>query len=332
MNSFSARPFFKIYVAFSAFLFILFSSTIGYIVIEGYSFLDALYMTVITLATVGYHEVQPLSKAGQIFTIIVILVNIGAFTYFLTQISSYFLDGEFQRTYKLYKMKNAIAELKGHTIICGFGRNGREAAKLLHERGQQFVVIEHTPFRPEHVSFEVQYYLQDNATRDEALLQAGIDRAAALLSTLPDDADNLFVVLTAREMNKEMKIVSRASQDTSVKKLKTAGANNVIMPDKIGGAHMASLVISPDVKEFIDLMSTHTSDQFSIRELNIDRTITLGELDAWTKTGATVLGVKTSHSDFSLNPAPSVVLRPGNKIMAMGSNTQLEKLTKLLSE
>ncbi|MFN8286498.1 MAG: NAD-binding protein [Chitinophagales bacterium] len=330
MRSISARPFFKIYVALGAFFFILFSSTIGYIVIEGYNFLDALYMTVITLATVGYHEVQPLSRAGQVFTIVVILVNIGAFTYFLTQISSYFLDGEFQRTYKLYKMKNAIAELKGHTIICGFGRNGREAAKLLFERGQPFVVIEHTPFRPEYVSFEVKYYLQDNATRDEALQQAGIERAGALLSTLPDDADNLFVVLTAREMNKEMKIISRASQDTSVRKLKTAGANNVIMPDKIGGAHMASLVISPDVKEFIDLMTVQTTDQFSIKELEVNRTISLGELDAWSKTGATVLGVKTSHSDFALNPQSATIIRPGNKMVAMGSKQQLDKLSALL--
>lgn len=311
---------------------VLLMGTIGYMMIEGYSAMDALYMTVITISTVGYQELKPLSHNGRVFTIFLILANIGIFTYFLSQLSSYFLDGEFQRTYKLFKMKNSISELKGHTIICGFGRNGREAAKLFHLRGEDYVVIETVPYTHEGDNLNVKFYIQDNATRDEVLMEAGILNASALISTLPDDADSLFVVLTARELNKSLKIVSRASHDSSVKKLKTAGANNVIMPDKIGGAHMASLVLSPDIKEFVDLMSTHNSEHFSIHEMEVNRTVSLDELDSWHKTGATVLGIKTSHADFSLNPAPNTVLRPGNHLIVMGNSQQLSALKTRLTE
>lgn len=325
------RVFFKVYLAIGVFFLILFGGTCGYMAIEHYTFLEALYMTVITLATIGYGEVHPLSSAGRVFTIILTLANLSTFTYFIAQISSYFLDGEFTRTLKLVRMEKAISELKDHVIICGFGRNGREAAKLFAAGGKPFVVIEQA--NPDTITKEINvpYYMQDNATRDEALVKAGIANASALITTLPNDADNVFVVLTARELNSRIRIVSRASHDTSVKKLKTAGANNVIMPDKIGGAHMATLVLSPDIKEFMDLMNTQYSDHFTVLELMVGKTISLEELDSWKTTGATVLGIKNMEGDFALNPVPSTVLRPGNRIIAMGAKNQLDKLGALLN-
>lgn len=324
-------PFFKIYLSLLGFFLILAIGTVGYMLVEDYRFLDALYMTVITLATVGYMEVQPLHDSGRIFTIVLILANIGTFTYFITQLSTYIFDGEFLKTYKILKMKENIDKLEGHVIICGFGRTGKEAAKVFVNSGRPFVVIEKDTAQVEIAPFHVDYVFSDDATRDEVLLQAGIGKAAALIAALPEDADNLFVVLTARELNKEIKIISRAAYDTSVKKLKTAGANNVIMPDKIGGAHMATLVMNPDIKEFIDKMSTHESDKFRVAEIESLKTIPLSDLNCWNEIGATILGIKTPDGDYLMNPQPKTILYNGSKIIVMGSSEQVKRLSQRLS-
>lgn len=325
------RPFYKIYLSLVVFALVILSGTLGYMLIEGYGLMDAVFMTVITIATVGYSEVKPLSDNGRLFTIFLILANIGTFTYFLTQTSAYILDGEFIRNFKLYNMKKSINELSGHVILCGFGRNGQEAARIFQNADREFVVIEKTAGLREESDVPSIYYLEGDATRDEILLHAGISKAAALITTLPTDSDNLFVVLTARELNPNIKIISRASTDSSVRKLKTAGANNVIMPDKIGGAHMATLVLTPDVKEFLDVMATQRNEHFSIEEILSSKTISLEELNCWKNTGATVLGIKTSEGEYSLNPVPHTVVRPGNRVIAMGSLEQLKKATELLS-
>lgn len=325
------RPFYKIYISVIAFAVVLIIGTWGFMYLEDYTAVEALYMTVITISTVGFTEVRPLDDAGRWFCIGLILVNLGVFTYFIGQLSSYFLDGEFIKVYKLYKMKNSISELRNHVIICGFGRNGREAAKMFAINGRNFVAIEKKATRKDDLPFEVPYYLEDDATRDDTLLEAGIMNASALLTTLPDDADNLFVVLTARELNPKIKIISRASQDTSVRKLKTAGANNVIMPDKIGGSHMATLVLSPDVEEFVDLMATQNSDHFSIEEVESAKAITLDELNCWKNTGATILGIKASPGEYALNPVSTTLVKPGHRIIIMGSKEQLQKVKTLLS-
>jgi voltage-gated potassium channel len=325
------RPFYKIYFSLFIFSLILLSGTIGYMAIEGFTFMEALYMTVITLSTVGYSETRPLSNSGRAFTIFLIIINIGTFTYFISLLSSYFLDGEFLKAYKLYKMKNLINELSGHIIICGFGRNGQEAARIFHNNGKDFVAVERKSSRKDNLPFDVKFCLEDDATRDETLIEAGIHRASALITTLPDDADNLFVVLTAHELNPKIKIISRASNDSSVKKLKTAGANNVIMPDKIGGTHMATLVISPDVEEFVDLMATQNSVQFSIAEIESSKTISLEELNCWKNTGATLLGIKALPSEYSLNPLANTIVKPGNRLIVMGSQEQLSKVKNILS-
>ncbi len=325
------RTFIKIYISIFAFVLILLSGVVGYMIIEGYNLLDSLYMTVVTLSTVGYREVQPLSEPGKVFTIFLIVVNLSTFTYFITQLSAYFLDGEFAATYKLYTMKNSIAELDGHILICGFGRNGQEAAKILHNSQTDFVVIESDQTKRDNVPFEVNFFLADDATRDETLMEAGIMKAKALLTTLPEDADNLYVVLTARELNPKLKIISRASNDSSVRKLKTAGASNVIMPDKIGGAHMATLVLNPDIKEFVDLMATQGNEHFTISEIESAKSVSLEDLNCWKVTGATILGVKTPEGGYFLNPSVKTELSKGHRLIVMGSREQLNKLQKLVS-
>lgn len=320
------RVFQKLYISFIAFGIVILSSTFGYMAIEHFTFVEALYMTIITISTVGFAEVRPLNDDGRIFTIVIILANLTTFTYFLTQLSNYFLDGEFVKQYKIYKMKEEISQLKGHVIICGFGRNGHEAAQLFTEHRKEFVVIEKSG--GDNKPLDVKFYFHADATRDEVLLEAGIKNASALIASLPDDADNLFVVLTARDLNPELKIISRASRDSSVKKLKSAGANNVIMPDKIGGAHMASLVLNPDVKEFLDLLSVQGSTDCMIDEVPVQKHLLIKELDAWNKTGATVLGVKNPKKEFIINPPKDFLLKPDMQLVAMGTKAQIALLAE----
>jgi voltage-gated potassium channel len=306
---------------------IIMAGTAGYMIIEKFNFLDALYMTVITIGSVGYMEVHPLSGAGRIFTIVLIVINIGLITYFITLLSRYLLDGEFLKQYKQIKMLNAIENLRGHVIICGFGRNGRECAQVLHDNHIPFVVVETKPEAMESGDFGIAYKITGNATKDEVLQEAGIKNARALITTLPVDADNLFVVLSAKQINSRLTIISRASQDSSVNKLKIAGATNVIMPDKIGGAHMATLVMIPDVVELISLMSTTNNEDFTIEELEVKQSAgnTMAMLNLWQTAGCTVLSIKDSSNNYLLNPGPERTLEPGDRLIIMGNKEQVAK-------
>ncbi|MBK8522023.1 MAG: potassium channel protein [Ferruginibacter sp.] len=304
--------------------------TAGFIIIEGFSFLEALYMTVITISTVGFTEVRPLSESGRIFTIFLILLNLGLFTYFVTLLTRFFSDGEFTKLYKQIKMENSIQQLQQHVIICGFGRNGKESAQILFNNNIPFVVLEEKNELETDLDFEVKYFMKGDATKDELLLEAGIKNARALITSLPVDADNLFVVLTAKQLNPDLKVISRASQDSSVKKLKIAGADNVIMPDKIGGAHMATLVMLPDVAEILSIMSTQSNDSFKVVEMECNKNISMGDLDLWKKTNCTILGIKNPGNHYTINPDASYLINPGERLIVMGSDEQIEKAKKLL--
>ena len=301
----------------------------GFILIEHYSFLDALYMTVITVAAVGFQEVHPLSPGGKVFVIVLIFFNLGLFTYFIALLTRFFLDGEFIKQYKLVKMHDKIETLSDHVIICGFGRNGKEAAQVLHANHIPFVVVEEREEADGSKDPEVKFRIKGNATRDEVLVEAGIKSARALICTLPVDADNVFAVLTAKQLNPKIRIISRASQDSSVNKLKVAGANNVIMPDKIGGAHMATLVMIPDVLEFIELLTTRSNEQFKVAELLAQKSSVIGELDLWQSTGCTILGIK-NPTEYILNPPPDYYLSPGERLIVMGNEQGISDARRLV--
>lgn len=304
--------------------------TAGYMLIEDFHFLESLYMTVITISTVGFTEVRPLSDTGRVFTIFLVLVNLGLFTYFVTLLTRFFSDGEFIKRYKAMKMENSIQQLNNHVIICGFGRNGKESARILYNNKIPFVVLEEKNELENDPDLEAPYFMKGDATKDEVLLEAGIQKARALITSLPVDADNLFVVLTAKQLNPAIKIISRASQDSSVKKLKIAGADNVIMPDKIGGAHMATLVLLPDVVEMLSIMSTKSNDSFRVAELVAGKPVSLGELDLWNKTNCTVLGLKTEGNHYLVNPAAAYTIKAGDRLIVMGSDAQIERAKKIL--
>ena len=194
----------------------------------------------------------------------------------------------------------------------------KEAAQVLHANHIPFVVVEEQAELDCVKNPEVQFRIKGNATSDEVMKEAGIERARAVISTLPVDADNVFAVLTAKQLNPGIRIISRASQDTSVNKLKVAGANNVIMPDKIGGAHMATLVMIPDVLEFIELLTTRSNAEFKVAELLVQKSAKLGDLDLWSKTGCTILGVK-NKGEYRLNPSPNYFVSPEERLIVMGA-------------
>lgn len=311
--------------------------TVGYMFIEDLTLIEAVYMSVITIATVGYGEVQPLTDAGRVFTIFLILTNLGLFAYAISLITNTLIQNDFFEKYKTNKMKQRISKLSNHVIVCGYGRNGQEAIEVLRRNNMQFVVIESnaTIVQNQLANTDV-LFLNADATTDEVLIEAGINHAFGLITTLPDDAANVYVTLTAREINGNILIVSRASQDNSVKKLKRAGANNVIMPDKIGGAHMATLMVQPDVKEFIDILTSQGTDA-SIEEFSFEKISknmqgkTIQELHLRTQTGVNVIGLKTNNGDYIINPESTQELNADYKLIVLGTAKQMQAFKDLLN-
>lgn len=300
-----------------------------------YSWIDAVYMTVITVTTVGFGEVQPLDENAKIFTIFLILTSVIIVGYALSVITEYILSKNDYEELKQKKMQKKIDGFKDHIIICGYGRNGKQAAKKLYDYRKQFVVIEMNKEIIEKFENDQVPFIIGNANEDETLMQAGLDRASTLICALPNDADNLFVVLSARQMNKDLNIISRASQETSYEKLKLAGANNVILPDRIGGDHMASLVVVPDLIEFIDNLSIVGETNINIEEIAVEHLYnpqelkTIKDLDLRNKTGCTVIGFKGVNGEYVVNPEAEIKLTPNSKIIVLGRPEQIRKLNSL---
>ena len=305
---------------------------LGYRFISDYEWLDAVYMTVITITTVGFAEVNPLDTQSKIFTIFLILASVVIVGYAISIITEYILSKNNFEDIKQRKMQKKIDAMSNHIIICGYGRNGKQAAVKLLAYKKPFVVIERDKEIIEKFQDENIPFVFGNANEDEVLFEAGIEKANTLISALPSDADNLFVVLSARQINREMRIISRASQETSYKKLKLAGANNVILPDRIGGDHMASLVVIPDLVEFIDNLGIVGERNINIEEVKAEQLYnatlekTIRDLDLRKKTGCTVIGFKDDKGEYVVNPEADTKLVPGSKIIVLGRPEQIQKL------
>ncbi|MDH7913150.1 potassium channel protein [Winogradskyella sp. SYSU M77433] len=322
----------KIYTALTMLVILLFIGILGYKFISGYTWIDAVYMTVITITTVGFAEVNPLDIESKIFTIFLILASVVIVGYAISIITEYILSRNNFEDIKQRKMQKKIDAMSNHIIICGYGRNGKQAAKKLLAYKKPFVIIERDKeiidkFQDDNISF-----IFGNANEDEILYAAGIERASTLICALPSDADNLFIVLSARQINKQMSIISRASQETSYEKLKLAGANNVILPDRIGGDHMASLVVVPDLVEFIDNLGIVGERNINIEEIKVEQLYnasqekTIKDLDLRHKTGCTVIGFKDDKGEYIVNPEAETKLIPGSKIIVLGRPEQIQKL------
>ena len=288
--------------------------TIGYMWLSGYNFVDALYMTVITVTTVGFGELQPFSPEEKIFTIFLILTSITIFGYAVSAFSEYLVSGKLFEQLKHRRVEKQIGYLKGHTIVCGYGRNGQQAILKLGNYNKKFVVVEKKKEMIETLDAQDILNIEGDATLDETLQKAGIEKASFLITALPSDADNLFVVLTASQLNKDCIIISRAGNESSYKKLKFAGANNVIMPDKLGGDHMASLVTTPDVIEFVDRLTIEGETTANLEEIAVNDlpekyiNKTILDLDLRKQTGCTVIGFRNPDKEYLINPEANIKL------------------------
>lgn len=324
----------KIILSVSLVAGILLIGILGYRFISGYTWLEAVYMTIITVTTVGFSEVRPLGVEAKIFTIVLIISSVFIFAFAISVITEYILSRNSIQLLKLRKVKNAIESLDHHVIVCGYGRNGMQAAARLNAYNKPFVVIERDKELIEKYENDL-LFLEGDANDDEVLLQAGIARAQYLISALPDDAANLMVVLSARQLNKNLFIISRASLITSQKKLELAGANKVIMPDKIGGDHMASLVVIPDLVTFMDKLSTEGKHTTNLEEVAIENFAekmeynSLRDLDLRRKTGCTIIGYIEPNGNYIINPEADLPLQPKSKVIVLGRPEQIRKLNEM---
>jgi voltage-gated potassium channel len=313
---------------------IITTGIVGFMVIEKYNFLDALYMTTITVTTTGFKEVKPLTDSGKLFTMFLLIASWASFAFAITRITQFVTSGEINKYFKTRRIMKAIDKLNGHVIICGFGRNGQQAALTLKIHNVPFVVLEKNEERMGRISVDhpTLIFLLGDATEDEVLKRAGIENARALITALPEDADNVFIVLSARSMNSKIQIISRASDYSSILKLKKAGANNVIMPDRIGGTHMATLVSKPDVVEFIDFLSGEEGETIHIESVayehlpNDIKDKSLKEVMNWRKTGVNCIGIKNTEGKFLINPPDEIIIEKGMRVIVLGTKWQIEKM------
>ena len=302
----------------------------GYMVIEGWSFLDALYMTVVTLSTVGYREVHNLSAAGKVFSIVLIIGGVGAMLYTLTIIVQYIVEGHFANLFGRRRMRDKISKLKQHVILCGYGRVGHEVAHVFESEGTPFIIVEHDQ---EAIALAVEHnylYLQGDATSNEVLKEAGINRARALVAALSSDADNLYLTLSAKGLYPDLFIVARTISEESEPKLKQAGANRIMSPYRIGGRRMAMLALRPLVVDFIDTtMHSHG------RELVLENIKVLPGSPVDGKTveegrqlceGAAILAIKKDDGRLLTNPSQKTLLELGDELVIIGTREQLRTL------
>ncbi len=314
-------------------LLVFFAGMLGFVVIYDYTWVDAIYMTIITITTVGFGEVHPLSPSEKIFTSGLILSSIFIVGYAIKEVSEHMLSRNNIGNLRKKKVQNKIDNLQHHIIVCGYGRNGRQAAQKLQAYNKPFVVVEMNEDVIERFSEDNVLFVHGNADEDETLNRAGIEKAATLICALPSDADNLFVVLSARQINQNLRIISRATEETSYKKLKLAGADNVIMPDRIGGDHMASLVVVPDLVEFLDnLTVSGEEDSINVEQIAFEKVcangaeVAITDLDLRKNTGCSIIGYKTPEAEYIVNPEPTTILKKGSKLIVIGRPNQIEKL------
>jgi voltage-gated potassium channel len=311
-------------------LFLPLAGTAGYMLLEGWSFLDALYMTVITLTTVGFREVRPLDDSGQIFTIILAISGVGAMFYAFLSLFQFLLEGELGMLLGVRRMKGQIERLRDHYILCGFGRVGEEIAREFAARELPFVVVESNPEAIERAERRGFLLLVGDATTDEVLEEAGIERATCVLAASDSDAGNTFIVLTAKALRPDLFVVARAAYPESEPRMLRAGAERVFSPYIIAGRQMALSALHPVVVEFIDTLASRRKDSPILAEVDISeasdmagRTIhdVLHQFPS-----IVVLGLENAAGELRVGPPSDTTLRLGDRVIVMGREDELERV------
>jgi len=317
--------------ALALLLGVLVVGTVGYVVL-GFGTLDALYQTVTTVATVGYREVQPLSTAGKIFTMVLILLGVGAALYAFSVLIETLVEGRLGDVLGRRRMERTIAEMRDHVIICGWGRVGRAIAAEVIAAGRDLVVIDHDGDRLADCPHPT---VAGDATDDEVLRQAGLDRAGAVVAAVDQDAENSFITLSARASRPDAFIVSRVRNIESEAKLRRAGADRVVNPQHIGGARMAAFVLRPHVAEFLDVVMRERNLEFRLEELEIApgspvQGCTLRDAHLRDRSGALVLALRGPDGQFVTNPSPDARIEPHHVLIAIGTEEELSALASVV--
>jgi voltage-gated potassium channel len=320
-----------------ALLTVLGIGVVGYMVVEGWSLLDSAYMTVIALTTVGFGEVHPLSDAGRLFTIALVVAGVGALAYTFGRFVDLVVAGHIRGLWEVGRMERRVRRMRGHHIVAGLGRVGSEVVETLCREGAQFVVVDSDETALEAAESAGWLYVEGDATEEETLLAAGIEHARSLVTTLDTDADNLYVTLTGRTLNPDLVIVARSSHVSTEGKLLRAGADRVITPNVIGGRRMAAMVLNPIVSDYLDLVSHSGGIEFRLEEIEVPPGAELaGKSIAGARVrdtiGVLVLALRSADGSMNTNPSSDTVFEPGDHIVALGTQEQLGRLARALGE
>src|SRR5918992_3073051 len=322
--------------ALLALVIIAAAGVFGYMVFEGWGITDALYMTVITLTTVGYREVRALDATGQLWTMLLLITGVGTLFYAAVSSVELVVEGTIRGYFGRRRMEAAIRKLNGHYILCGYGRVGRQVAAEFALEDVPFVVIEQEPETVEECVEKGYLVLLGEASDDDVLEEAGLRRARGLVAAVDSDADNVFVVLSARKLNPELHIVARASSDESAAKLAIAGADRTLSPYAVGGRRLASLATQPLVVDFLDVVTRGEEgiefrlEEFRVPEHSPIAEHTIGELEIGERTGAIVLAIRTTEGNFDTTPSADDRLHAGDTLLVLGSRGQIERLEHLM--
>lgn len=310
--------------------------TLGYVWIEGASFTDALYFTVITLTTVGYGETFPLSPAGRWFTMALLAFGVGLAFYTVVALAAFVFEGELRSILGRRSMQQTIDQLRDHVVVCGFGRLGREVARHLEEAGTPFLVIESDPKHQDECEQQGYLCVRGSALDERMLERAGLARASAIVAATASDADNVFIALSARDLNPGIEVHARAETPIGVRRLQQAGASQVISPHQLGGQRIANAIARPALVEFIELTTPGSGDDVDLEELQVGaRSPLCGvTLDALPARGVrvSVMAIKPDGEPLRLNPGARDALRGGDRLIVVGDRANLARLAELASD
>ena len=292
-------------------------------------------MTVITVTTVGFSEIVPMNDSSRLFTIGLIFTSIAVYGYLVKVISDYFSNSLLIETLRTNRMLKKITKLNQHTIICGYGRNGQQAVIKLQKYGKRCVIVEKDSTIIKQIIADNLLYVEGDATKDESLQKAGIAKAENLVTTFSSDSDNLYVVLSARQLNSNIHIVSRSSNESSLKKMKIAGANQVVLPNQLGGEHMAAIIVTPDLVEFVATISSGTKDTPNLVEVSTNDfpkkylNKSIRDLDLRRKTGCNIIGFVSPEGKYIINPNSDVTLTPHSNLIVLATPKQINLIKKV---
>jgi voltage-gated potassium channel len=316
----------------SALVIIIAAGAIGYVIIEGWSFIDALYMTIITITTVGYAEVHPLTTTGRIFSIFLIVGGVSGALYTLSVIAGYIIEGHLGTTLGRRRMERSIAKLKEHFILCGYGRVGQEIARIFTEEGVPFVVIDKDRDSIATAEKDGRLYVLGDATSDEVLKEAGIEQARGLVVALGSDADSVYITLSARGLRPDLFIEARASSSMAGAKLKKAGANRIIAPYSLGARRMAELALRPAVVDFIDTVIRSRGRDLQMENITVSHDSALAGLtveETRHRTKAAILTISRKGGKLLVNPSIEETIEAGDRLITLGTKKQLAALEEI---